>query len=181
MTTTTERLAAVLDEMRGVFTQMAPDAVAILASEIVAARRIAVYGVGRNGLVLQALAMRLAHLGLDAAFVGQLAAPPVGQGDLFLVAAALGRLPTADALAATARNAGARIAILTAAPANVDACDCVIHLPAQTMADPQTSRLPLGSPFELALWLYCDLVVVELMARLSKTNVDLGARHANLL
>lgn len=181
MTTTEERLASVQEEMRGVFIRMAPDAVPVLVGELLTARRIAIYGAGRNGLVLQALAMRLAHLGLEAAFVGQLAAPPIAKGDLFLVAAALGRLPTADALAGTARNAGARIAMLTAAPANAEACDCIIHLPGQTMADPQSSLLPLGSPFELALWLYCDLVVVDLMERLGKTNADLAARHANLL
>jgi hypothetical protein len=44
-----------------------------------------------------------------------------------------------------------------------------------------TSLLPLGSPFELALSLYCDLVVVELMQRLDLGNSDLAERHANLL
>jgi 6-phospho-3-hexuloisomerase len=49
------------------------------------------------------------------------------------------------------------------------------------MADPPGGLLPLGSGFELALWLFCDLVVVELMRRLGQSNDDLASRHANLL
>ncbi len=181
MSATNERLAVVLGELRATFAAMAADAVPALARDIAAARRIAVYGVGRNGLALQALAMRLAHLGLDAQFVGQLTAGPVGPGDLFLVAAATGRLPSADALAATAQAAGTRVVVITARPERVAGADRVVHLPAQTMADAPASQLPLGSPFELALWLLGDLVVVELMALLGRSNDALAARHANLL
>lgn len=177
---TPARLEAVLTEMRAVFAA-APDAVTDLAAAVHAARRVLIYGVGRNGLALQGFAMRLAHLGLDAHFVGQLSAPPVAGGDLVLVAAALGRLPTADAVLATARAAGARTLVVTARPDIVGDADAVIRLPAQTMADPPRSALPLGSAFELALWLLCDLAAVELMQRLGQTDADLAARHANLL
>ena len=178
---TTERLEAILTEMRGVFARMPADAVAQLAHEIARARRILINGVGRNGLVLQAFAMRLMHLGLDAHFVGQLAAPPIAKGDLLLTALAMGRLPTADAIIGSAKAAGARIAVISARPELVQSAEIVVPLPAQTMADPMTSILPLGSPFELALSLLCDLTVVELMARLRRSNADLAARHTNLL
>jgi 6-phospho-3-hexuloisomerase len=181
MTTTSQRLEAVLDEMRGVFARMDADSVPRLAEAIVAAKRIFLYGAGRTGLVLQAFAMRLAHLGLDAHFVGQLSAPPAAGSDLFVVALAVGTLPTGDALAASARAAGAKVAVITARPQKVVGADLVVHLPAQIMADPMTSVLPLGSPFELALSLLCDLTVVELMLRLGRSNEDLAARHTNLL
>ncbi len=177
---TKDQLNNILDEMRGVFANMAPDATKQLAQEITNARRILVYGVGRTGLALQGFAMRLMHLGLDGHFVGQLSAPPVGQGDLLVCSLALGKLPTGDAIVASAKAAGARIAVITARPQIVLA-DLVIGLPAQTMADPMTSMLPLGSPFELALTLYCDLTVIELMRKLNLGNADLAARHANLL
>jgi len=175
-----EGLAAIFDEMRRVFARMPPDAPAQLAREIAKARRILVYGVGRNGLVLQAFAVRLMHLGLDGHFVGQLSAPPIGPGDLLFTALALGRLPTGDAIVDSAKAAGARIVVISARP-DVVSADLVIPLPAQTMADPMTSILPLGSPFELALSLFCDLTVVELMSLLGRSNSDLAARHANLL
>ena len=63
----------------------------------------------------------------------------------------------------SARAAGAKVAVISARPQKVVGADLVVHLPAQIMADPMTSVLPLGSPFELALSLLCDLTVVELM------------------
>jgi 6-phospho-3-hexuloisomerase len=179
--TTLEQADRILAEMHGVFSRVAPDAVEKLAREIAAARRILLYGAGRTGLAMQAFAMRLAHLGLDGHFVGQLSAPPIGKGDLLVCVLSVGRLPTGDALIQTAKKAGARAAVISSKPDLVQNADLVIGLPAQTMADPLTSLLPLGSPFELALTLLCDLTVVELMTRLGKSNDDLAARHANLL
>ena len=178
---TKDRLSKILDEMRSVFAQLEPDAIPNLAEEIVRAHRILVYGVGRTGLALQAFAMRLTHLGLDGHFVGQLAAPPVAKGDLLVSVLSVGRLPTGDAIIGSAKAAGARVAVISARPQLVKNADIVIALPAQTMADPMTSVLPLGSPFELALSLFCDLTVAELMTRLGRDNDYLAARHANLL
>lgn len=181
MTVIPNRLEMVLDEMRTVFAAMEPNAPSKLASEVQRARRTLIYGVGRNGLVLQALAMRLMHLGLDGHFVGQLSTPPIGPGDLLIAAMALGRLPTADAVVTKASETKARILIVTARPRLVANADVVINLPAQTMADPMKSVLPLGSPFELALSILCELAVVELMQKLGLSNADLAKRHTNLL
>jgi 6-phospho-3-hexuloisomerase len=173
-------LNAIFDEMHGVFARMPPDAPARLAVEIAKARRVFVFGVGRTGLALQGFSMRLMHLGIDGHFIGQLSVPPAGSGDLLFTALALGRLPTGDAIVKSAKTAGARITVITARPEVVSA-DIIIPLPAQTMADPMTSILPLGSPFELALSLFCDLTVVELMVLLGRSNADLVGRHANIL
>jgi len=177
---TASELEEILEEMRGVFARVSPVAVEQLAQEIIEARRILVYGVGRTGLALQGFAMRLMHLGLDGHFVGQLSAPPVAKDDLLVCAMTLGTMATGDAIVGVARHAGARVTVITARPQLVSA-DLVIGLSAQTMADPMTSLLPLGSPFELALSLYCDLTVISLMRRLNVSNTDLAARHANLL
>ena len=173
-------LDGVLAEIRTVFAAMPVGTMDTLTTELLGAGRIFVYGVGRNGLVLQAFAMRLMHLGLDGHFVGQLNAPPAAPGDIVLVAMALGSLPTADAVLASAKAAGARTLVITARPDRAVA-DVVLTLPAQTMADPMTSLLPLGSPFELSLAVLCDLAVVALMRCLGHANADLARRHTNLL
>ncbi|GAB4166838.1 MAG: SIS domain-containing protein [Thalassobaculales bacterium] len=171
-------LEAALAEARAAIT---PEAVAALAGEVTAARRCFLYGVGRNGLMLQAFAMRLHHLGLEAPFVGQLATPPIGPGDVLVLAAALGSLPSADAMAAAAARAGARVAVITARPEKVPLAHLRINLPARTMDDAGTGALPLGSGFELALHLLCEVVVVHILEQRRLTDADLAARHANLL
>ena len=94
---TAYNLDKLLGEMRDVFARMPADAVPQLAGEIAAARRVLINGVGRNGLVLQAFAMRLMHIGLDAHFVGQLSAPPVGRWPIASAVKSRSPLPTGGA------------------------------------------------------------------------------------
>lgn len=47
---------------------------------IVGARRVALHGLGRDGLQMRGLAMRLFHLGIDAHVVGDMTTPPFGRG-----------------------------------------------------------------------------------------------------
>jgi len=77
-----------------------------LVEMIAGAGRIALYGVGREGLMMRALAMRLFHLGLDAHVVGDMTTPPLGQGDLLLVSAGPGMFSTVAGLVGVARGAG---------------------------------------------------------------------------
>lgn len=181
MMTAADLVETILAEQRRAQAEVDPAEIAALVDRLDRARRVFLYGVGRNGLVLHALAMRLAHVGLHAHFVGQLAAPPAGPGDLVLAAVALGSLPTADAVLHAGRAAGADLAVVTARPTLVPDADLVVGLPARTMADPPTSPLPLGGAFELALHILCERLVIALMQRRGLRDEDLLARHANLL
>ena len=87
-----------LDELRpglvpAVLVQLGP-----VAAALAGAGRIACYGVGREGLMMKALAMRLYHLGLDAHVVGDMTAPPLGIGDVLMVSAGPGDFATVAAL-----------------------------------------------------------------------------------
>src|SRR6185436_7209796 len=105
-----------LSEIGAVFSAVSVDAADRMCGEILKARRIACYGVGREGLMMKALCMRLMHLGLDAHVVGDMTTPPVGPGDLLLVSAGPGEFSTVLALMGVARHAGARSAVITAQP-----------------------------------------------------------------
>ena len=48
------------------------------------AKKIVVFGAGRERLQVMGLAMRLFHLGLAASVVGDMDTPAVGKGDVFL-------------------------------------------------------------------------------------------------
>lgn len=53
-------------------------------AEIASAKHIALHGLGREGLQMRGLAMRLFHMGLNAHVVGDMTTPPLGAGDLLL-------------------------------------------------------------------------------------------------
>lgn len=163
-----------------------PAALDGLAQEIAGARRVVCYGVGREGLMTRALAMRLYHLGLDAHVVGDMGCPPVGPGDLLLTSAGPGSFSTVEGLLGVARAAGARTACVTAQPDGPAPrmVDRVLVIPAQTMADDQdeaaTSVLPMGSLFEGAQFLVFELLVLALRDRLGEPAEAMRARHTNL-
>lgn len=155
------------------------------AQAITSAKRIALHGLGREGLQMQGLAMRLYHLGLDAHVVGEMTTPPVGAGDLLICSAGPGDFASIAALNKIAKDAGAKTAIVTAQPASALAksADHVLHIPAQTMADDRgagTSVLPMGSLFELSQMLVFELLVLRLREITGETAERMRARHTNL-
>ncbi|CTQ34730.1 SIS domain-containing protein [Jannaschia rubra] len=152
---------------------------------IARARRIACTGVGREGLMMRALAMRLFHLGRDAHVVGDMTVPPLGPGDLLMVSAGPGDFGTVRALVQVARDAGAATLALTAQPGGAVArmCDTTVVLPARTMAEAEAvdaSALPMGSVYEGALFLWSELLVLDLARHLGQGPGDMRARHTNL-
>jgi 6-phospho-3-hexuloisomerase len=173
-----------LDEIRGVLESGAGEEAERLCDELLGARRIATYGVGREGLMMRALCMRLMHLGLDAHVVGDMTTPHVGKGDLLVVSAGPGSFSTVMALLGVARHAGARTVVVTAQP-NGEAprsADSVIHLRAQTMADDRrgSSVLPMGSLYEAAMLIFFDIVSIRLRERTGQTMEGMRERHTNL-
>jgi len=88
-----------------------PQQLAIFLDDIAAARKVGVYGVGREGLAMKGLAMRLFHMGLDAFVVGEMTAAAVGPGDVLIVSAGPGYFSTVSALAGEARRAGETLAL----------------------------------------------------------------------
>ena len=116
----TESLVALakgaLGDLEGVFAAMPEDALDGLIEEIVKAKRIVVFGLGREGLQMRGFAMRLFHMGRNVAVWGDMTTPDVGPGDLLIASAGPGDLATARTLIDIARTAGARTALVTAQP-----------------------------------------------------------------
>ncbi len=171
-------LGAVIDRIDG-------SRVEALLGELSRARRIALYGVGREGLMMKALAMRLFHMGLDAHVVGDMTTPPLGNGDLLVVSAGPGRFSTVEALAGVARGAGVRVLCFSAQPdgAVPRSADLAVILPAQTMASDTsapTSILPMGSLYEGVMYLFFEYLVLMLRDRLDITAEKMRANHTNL-
>ena len=182
--TTYEIAHAILTEIDRVLRGVDDAEVQALREAILGARRVIVHGLGREGLVMRSFAMRLMHLGLPVAVVGDMSTPPAGPGDLFLLSCGPGYLATVEALMRVAQKAGARVAMLTAQPqaALPQQADVRVYLPAQTMAESEgsSSTQAMGSAFEQAMWILFDALVSELQAVTGQTAADLRDRHTNL-
>jgi len=177
LTSAVVELAAVADRFDESSLEPATQAIA-------GAERVMLYGCGREGLMMRALAMRLHHLGLSVCMQGDMNAFPLGPGDLFLCAAGPGALSTASALCGVAREVGARVIVITAEPdgATSALADELLVIPAQTMARDVGSNavLPMGSLFEGAMFLIFEVLVLRLRDVLGQTPEAMRARHTNM-
>ncbi len=184
MSNQSDWIETAIAEIRGPLLGMDDSAIARLADDVFAARRIVLFGMGRELLQLKAFGMRLVHLGLDAHIAGDVTALPVTQGDLVVISIGPGDLDMHRAMAGLARKSGARLVVLTAQPqaAIPQMADAVVVIPAQTMADDTGSDalLPMGTVYEIALLIYLDLVAVKLRELTGQTLDEIRARHSNL-
>ncbi|MED6143419.1 hypothetical protein PIB30_005993 [Stylosanthes scabra] len=150
-----------------------PPPLDVLVNELtaVASRkaRVFLYGVGREGLMLKALCMRLAHLGLQAHLVFDMTTPPIGPGDLLVASAGPGGFSTVEAICGVARSNGGRVLLLTAQPETgscVREANAIAYVAAQTMADDEEGEgielLPMGSLYEGGLFVLFEMVVYKL-------------------
>ncbi|MBS3649474.1 SIS domain-containing protein [Pseudaminobacter sp. 19-2017] len=174
-----------VDELHDVLVAVDKAEVAAALDVLAGARRIALYGVGREGLQMKGFAMRLFHLGLDAHVVGDMTTPHLGDGDLLIVSAGPGDFSTVSALIGVARSAGAKSLCVTAEPdgAAPRAADVKLVVPAQTMARDTTapsSVLPMGSLYEGALYVLFEILILQLRERLAVDAAEMRSRHTNL-
>jgi 6-phospho-3-hexuloisomerase len=177
-------IRAVATELAELAARMDESSLEPVVQTISGAPRVMLFGCGREGLMMRALAMRLHHLGLEVCMQGDMTAFPLGPGDLFLCAAGPGALPTASALCGVAREAGARVFVVTAEPEGATAAlaDGLLIIPAQTMAQDVggASVLPMGSLFEGAMFLVFEALVLRLRDESGETVATMRARHTNM-
>ncbi|MAS37921.1 MAG: 6-phospho-3-hexuloisomerase [Anaerolineaceae bacterium] len=182
-----ELVGQVMDELGLALTSVNPEAVTSLRQDILDARRIFVAGQGRSGLRMQAFAMRLMHLDLNAHVVGGVTTPAVNPGDLLIVGSGSGRTESLVHYARRAHDLNAQVSLITIASESPIGkyADSVIRIAAASpkLETPENERQtvqPMGSLFEQALGLLLDIVVIQLMDDLTTDQTAMFARHANL-
>ncbi len=181
-----EMFATALDELGAVLARVDQSHIDAACQMLAGAGRIAVYGCGREALQVKGFAMRLYHLGLPVSVVGDMTTPPIGKGDVFLASSGPGETTTVLTLMRVAREAGAKVLLLTAEAGGSAAklADFTLLIPAQTMASDQgaarTSVLPMGSLFEGALFLLFEIMVLKLKGLIGATPEAMRVRHTNM-
>jgi 6-phospho-3-hexuloisomerase len=175
-----------LDELGAVLSRVDRGAIDQACRMLAEARRIAVYGCGREALQMKGFAMRLFHLGLPVSVVGDMTAPALGERDVFFASSGPGETATVLTLMKVAHGARAKNLLVTAQPqaSASHLADFMLLIPAQTMADDQGARrtlvLPMGSVFEGALFLLFEIMVLRLRDMLGVSPEAMRARHTNM-
>lgn len=173
-----------LGELAEALSRIEPEPVDELAKRLMTAKRIGLYGVGREGLMMRALTMRLYHLGLDAHMVGDVTMPPLAGGDCLVVSAGPGHFATVEALMRMARDQDAGVALLTAQNESElgRLAHVTIKLPAQTMAEGvrESAALTMGSAYEATQFLFFEYLVEKLRHRIPVTEAAMRSRHTNM-
>jgi 6-phospho-3-hexuloisomerase len=178
-------LPKILQEQRQVLSKVRQEEIDALAEAVARAARVFLVGAGRVGTATRALAMRLAHFGKPSFWVPDDTTPAIGPGDLLIANSGSGGSPSTLHVASQSVKAGAEVATITANPDSPIArlAKTVLVLPGQTFKTDRsawTSLLPMGSQFELALWILEDVLCLSLMHRLGIDEATLIARHRNL-
>jgi 6-phospho-3-hexuloisomerase len=122
---------------------------------------------------------------MNAHFIGDTTTPRISRRDLCLVNSGTGTTRFVQHVAAMAREAGAKVATITAHPeARIgQMAQIVVTVPAPTKGESRGrrhSRQPPGSLFEQAALLLMDSMVLVLMERMRITPGMLARRHANI-
>jgi 6-phospho-3-hexuloisomerase len=173
-----------LKELERTLAAVSEAEIAVAQEMVRAASRVFVTGAGRSGLALKMAAMRLMHLGLVVHVAGEVTAPAISEGDLLLVASGSGTTAGAVHAAEVARNVGAEVLALTAAPASKlgQLAQGLIVIPAATKQDHGGVRSEqyAGALFEQSVLLVMDATFQVMWRERGESAEELWKRHANL-
>ena len=99
-----------MQELADVLDHMDETQIDALVNLIANARKVFFVGVGRVELALEAIAKRLAHLGVDTVMVGQITEPAICGQDLLIVGSGSGKTGFPLFIAGKAKSFGAKVA-----------------------------------------------------------------------
>ncbi|GAA4719311.1 6-phospho-3-hexuloisomerase [Brevibacillus fulvus] len=156
-----------------------------LLREIQQAEKVFFVGVGRVMLSLQAIAKRLAHLGVKTYVVGQITEPAITEKDLLIVGSGSGESAFPLIIAKKAKQYRARVVHIGANPQSSmrDFSDLFIKIPVSTklqLPDEIRSKQPMTSLFEQSLLLLGDTVALMMIREQNIEMTSLWQYHANL-
>ncbi|CAH0346711.1 6-phospho-3-hexuloisomerase [Bacillus sp. CECT 9360] len=156
-----------------------------LLLEIQKADKVFFVGVGRVLLSLQAIAKRLAHLGIKTYIVGQITEPAITENDLLIVGSGSGESAFPLIIAKKAKQFNATVAHIGANGESSmrEHSDLFIKIPVSTklqLPGEISSVQPMTSLFEQSLLLLGDSLALMLISEQNIEMHSLWEYHANL-
>ena len=172
----------ILAEINDSFSKLLPSQASRLAEEIKSAQRIFCVGAGRSRIILNAFCMRLNQLGLESYVAGNVPCPPAGKGDLIIAASGSGATPSVNAILKRAKEAGGRVALLTAAPvhhlAGIVDLTVDIQAPNGLVNKEGHSRQLMRTLYEQVCFILYESIIAVLSENIPQEEI--ACRHANL-
>ena len=152
---------------------------------ILLAEKVFFIGVGRVMLCLQAVTKRLAHLGINAHYVGEITEPAMTSKDLLIVGSGSGTTLFPVSIARKAKSLGATVIHIGSNPKSDmrDIADFMVRIPVRTklyLDDEIESKQPMTSLFEQTLLLLGDILAKMIIDDRNVSLKDLWQYHANL-
>lgn len=176
----------ILAEMQRALEQVNGGEVKRLVTDIIFADKVFVVGVGRVLMSLQAMAKRLAHLGIDAHVVGDITEPAITEKDLLIVGSGSGSSLFPVAIAKKAKDFHAKVVHIGSNPHGdvADVADYMVRIPVRTklyLEDEINSQQPMTSLFEQTLYVLGDTIALMIMNEKKIDDISkLWEHHANL-
>lgn len=176
----------ILGEIGNLLAQVRPAEVEHAHELTKRAPRVFCFATGRSGFILRTYVMRLNHLGQPAYFVGDASTPPVGPGDLFLVASGSGSTSTTLGAAMEAARHGAEVLAVVGSRMSPlgQLAAAVVELPAPHKRGVATtgssSRQTAGSLFEQACFVLLESLIHRRFVEQGRDRDGALARHANV-
>jgi len=156
-----------------------------LKNAILNAEKIFFVGVGRVLLSLQAIAKRLAHIGINSHIVGEITEPAISINDLLIVGSGSGKSLFPLAIAKKAKTIGAKIVHIGSNPNSElkEIVDLMVRIPVRTklyLNDEIELSQPMTSFFEQSLLLFGDILIKIIIIEKKLELNNLWQYHANL-
>lgn len=149
--------------------------------------RIFFIGVGREGMMTRAFAMRLMHMGKEIHWIWDDTTPSINQGDLVVATIGGGNIGHIRYVCERAKENGAKIAVMSGSPSGEDVkavADFVMFIPAcvyRGTDDVVPSIQPMGNLFEQCLLILCDLIIMKLVDESPEISFEkMEKRHRNV-
>jgi len=181
-----ELFRTVQDEHEAVFERQDIAEMEAFMEAIIAAKRIFVLGVGREGIAARAFSMRLMHLGKEVHWIWDDTTPGMGKGDLFIAVNGSGQIGHIHYVVEQAKKTGAAIAVVTGTPLQKTPklADHILFVPAHvfngTDARCVPSVQPMGALFEQHCFLLYDILIVLLEEKMQLSHEAMEMRHRNI-
>ena len=177
----------ILKEYEQVFAQQDEESLNRFKEPVKKYQRIFCIGVGREGMMTRAFAMRLMHMGKEVHWIWDDTTPHIGEGDLLIATLGDGRIGHIDYVCRRAKEAGAFIYVVTGSPSGDTAkevADDVFFVPAAVYrgTDPVVpSFQPMGNLFEQSLLITFDIIIMMIVDETEGLSFEkMSGRHRNV-